>query len=353
MKLISDKDSWCEILSRIGHFDFYHSYDYHQLNCRSYEDKPLLFAQECGGVTVAVPLIIRPIDAIGSDAIQYYDATSVYGYCGPVTSTGIKAETAVMEFQIALRDQLPRIGVISVFSRLHPVLRNDHMVRSLGELFLCGSTISIDLNRSEEEQIRQYSSNHRRGIRKLVKSGVTCFLSGSEEDLCQFIDIYHQSMQRVGATREYFFDRDYFARLIRSGDYEMHLFVCRMDGQVIAGGLFSSCCGIVQYHLGGTATKSLGLAPSKLMFDTVRRWAIQSGHTVFHLGGGVGGDNDSLYSFKKGFSKIEHPFLLWQWILNKNVYDELTEQHRAGMAQRGRETKDQRFFPAYRAPAKE
>ena len=108
----------------------------------------------------------------------------------------------------------------------------------------------------------------------------------------------------------------------------MELFVCRLERQVIAGGLFSSCGGMVQYHLGGTASSSLALAPSKLMFDTVRKWARETQHKTLHLGGGLGARHDSLFSFKLGFAKNGiRPFRLWKWVVDPDTYTKLTSNN--------------------------
>lgn len=112
---------------------------------------------------------------------------------------------------------------------------------------------------------------------------------------------------------------------------------------MLCAGIFTCCHDIVQYHLGGTKDKGLALSPARLMFDTVRLWATDLGYKTFHLGGGVGGHKDSLYQFKKGFSKTEHSFYLWKWVIDSQSYDHLCQT-------KNLDPTASDFFPAYRSP---
>ena len=121
-------------------------------------------------------------------------------------------------------------------------------------------------------------------------------------------------MRRVKAEESYFFDPTYFSDLAKSLGPVLKLFVVKMpDGEVISGGLFTLCDGIVQYHLGGTRDTALKLSPMVLLLETVRRWANENGAHTFHLGGGVGAKPDSLFQFKARFSRQRHQFTTWRW----------------------------------------
>ena len=127
------------------------------------------------------------------------------------------------------------------------------------------------------------------------------------------------------------------------------------DGEVISGGLFTLCDGIVQYHLGGTRNTALKLSPTVLIFDTVRRWSPKNGAHTFHLGGGVGGKTDSLFQFKAQFkaqfSRRRHEFVTWRWIVAQETYRELSRQKQLSDLERGLRAISPSFFPAYRCPS--
>ncbi len=116
--------------------------------------------------------------------------------------------------------------------------------------------------------------------------------------------------------------------------------------EVAAAGLFVVTDGIVQYHLGGTATPFLSLAPSKLMFDFMWRWAQERAHRVLHLGGGVGGVEDSLFQFKAGFSSTRGEFQTYRIILDHKRNSSLEQAANLQISSSDQEAAA--FFPAYR-----
>ena len=77
------------------------------------------------------------------------------------------------------------------------------------------------------------------------------------------------------------------------------------------------------------------------MLYEVALWGFENGYTSFHMGGGVGSKEDSLYSFKKAFYRGEPKrYYIGKKILNSDVYEKLTKM-REGI-------KNPSFFPKYR-----
>jgi len=156
-------------------------------------------------------------------------------------------------------------------------------------------------------------------------------------------------MHRVKAEGGYFFEKAYFEGLRQWLPDIFHLFLCRQDGQVLCGGLFTLCNSVVQYHLSGVREAFISLSPTKLMLDEVRLWANVQGARIFHLGGGVGSKEDSLFLFKSGFSDCRHDFLLWRWICNPEVYSRLVAARQKWYEQQGSGSISETYFPAYRS----
>ncbi len=350
MDVCINGDQWRRALRLFPDHDFYHTYDYHVLGTAGDESLPHLFCYQGRQCSIALPLLIRRGHIDGRD---FYDATSVYGYPGPLISGSAPSEIDICNFQKEIRQELKALGVISAFSRLHPIRTNADVLKGLGATKEKGGTISIDLNSSPEEQWRRYRSNHKRDIAKLKNRGVTCQLSACGNDLDHFIALYDDTMLRLGATETYRFSSHYFEQLMAARDFDMHLFVCRAEAKVICGGLFSSCNGVIQYHLGATERDYLRLAPTKLLFDTVRLWGLSRGFQTFHLGGGMGSALDDLYHFKRGFSDISHAFSVWEWVADQEIYNELCDLRNKELLQSGRRVADTGFFPRYRAPSSE
>jgi hypothetical protein len=143
----------------------------------------------------------------------------------------------------------------------------------------------------------------------------------------EFIAVYHQTMSRLQANSCYCFSNDYFEEFRSVLGSRAHLCsILSPGGEMAACGLITATEGIIQIHLAATATPYLDKAPSKLMFDAVRRWAQAKGEKELHLGGGVGGTNDSLFRFKSGFSKCHADFHTYRMIFNPTRYSKLVRE---------------------------
>ncbi|MBT8099783.1 MAG: GNAT family N-acetyltransferase [Gammaproteobacteria bacterium] len=342
--MISSKDEWDAALLSVAQRDFYHSFDFHSLEAEKLQAVPRLFHFQDAHCNILLPLLIRPI---GDGQSQLMDATSVYGYGGPLLAGQCSNSHS---FQSELTDALRCVGVVSVFSRLHPLIDNDAILAGLGSVADAGQTVSIDLGQSDDEQWSGYRKNLRRDVMALRNSDVHCESTDNSDDIREFASLYNETMRRRGAASDYFYDEAYIRRLLAADNFDMHLFKCSYQGQMVCAGLFSYCEGIVQYHLSGTHSDFYHLAAMKLLLDHVRAWATQTGAMTFHLGGGVGGKDDNLFRFKKGFAKNVHRFRVWRWVLNKTVYNELCQQRDTVQPGSDNVTRDGDFFPYYRAP---
>lgn len=344
----SQEREWNRVLAQVAQHDFYHLAEYHRLAEERGEGTAHLFAYHDGAYTIALPLLLRPVEASGGEA--WSDATSVYGYAGPLASHAGMPASVVRGFQRVLTEALAARRVVAVFSRLHPLISQCGMLAGLGDCRPEGQTVSIDLTLSREEQRAQYRASLKTRINKLRREGVVCRRDGDKRHLPEFTDIYHQTMRRVKAHSSYFFEPEYFTRLASGLGPALELFVVTLDGVVIAGGLFTIRDGIVQYHLGGTCDGFLKLGPMSLLFDTVRLWANDEGARVVHLGGGVGSREDSLLHFKMGFSERRHTFSTWRWVVEPDAYRELCDRDARRNLERGVQWASGEFFPQYRCP---
>ena len=340
-----DPEGWLRRLASVRH-DFYHLPDYHRLAEAHGEGQAILFHFAEGERNILLPLLLRPVDRVAGleqAGAGLRDATSVYGYAGPLASDGYLPIATVGRFQAMLSERLAELGVVTVFSRLHPILSAEACTSGLGELRHQGKTVSIDLTRGAEAQFLTYRSNHRRNIRRLRQEGFECALAEDLSSLEAFIAIYHETMARVDANPWYFFDADYFRGLLEIDGLELML--CRKDGVLVSGAVLSHVGEVAQYHLGGTCGEWLKSAPMKLVFDEARLWAMGHGCKFLHLGGGLGSNEDALFHFKAGFSDQLHDFITWRWALDEEKCRELDAER----ARRDPERIPGDFFPAYRA----
>ncbi len=339
---------WDDVLDQVAQHDFYHRAEYHRLAEERGEGTAHLVAYHDDSYTIALPLLLRRVEASNGGA--WCDATSVYGYAGPLASHAEVPASVLRGFQNGLREALASRRVVAVFSRLHPLIPLGGMLADLGERRPEGETVSIDLTIPSQDQWLQFRSSLRTRINKLQHGGLLCRRDAEKRHLREFSDIYLQTMRRVRALPYYCFEPEYFSRLATVLGPALELFVVTRNGVVIAGGLFTICDGIVQYHLGGTHDAFVKLGPTSLLFDTVRRWAIDRGARVMHLGGGVGSKKDTLLHFKAGFSERRHTFETWRWVIEPTAYQELCDENTRRNLEDGVQRVSRDYFPQYRCP---
>ncbi len=287
-----------------------------------------------------VPLVVR--DVPGE---PYQDAVSPYGYSGPVSNVTPEDENFWARAVSSMAQTLAGQRIIAAFVRIHPLLPVSYdAMAGVGTVVQHGETVSVKLDLPPEGLWRATRHSHRRAIEKARKDGMQ--VSIDEWDyLDDFIETYQQTMARLRATENYCFDAEYFGRLRRHLGDHVHLAVALLDGEFVGGLLFFHYRRLAHAHLSCTGDNPKARGASKLLDDEVRRWAQGRSATDYHLGGGVGGRNDSLFDYKKGFSPHSHPFCTWRVVTDGVAYEAVSQRsstHRASSAPD--------FFPAYRSP---
>jgi len=338
-----DDPRWRQHLEAMPH-DFYHLPDYVELCAKHEGGTAAAFYAEEGESTFLAPLLIRSVPTGLGAPSDWQDCVSPYGYSMPLITP---SPDMLPDFLDGFCRKARQRSIVTAFFRLHPLLALDHgMLRRFGQLIRHGQTVYFDLTQSKEVLWSQVSMNHRRNIAKLVRLGFQVSFDDWTR-LPDFISLYYATMRRVEAGDAYFFSGEYFQDLRAKLGDRLHL-ACAVTetGETAAAGLFISTDGIVQYHLGGTAPAYLSLAPFKLVIDFMWRWAHDQSHRALHLGGGVGGTEDSLFHFKAGFSSARGEFYSYRLIVD-HERNRILEQA-AGFRSSSSDPEQSAFFPRYR-----
>ncbi|RZK24372.1 MAG: GNAT family N-acetyltransferase [Flavobacterium sp.] len=338
---VEDANAWKGYVQRAHLSDFYHSWHYHST---IKDGDPFLFIYESGDIFIAIPLIKRKIN----DS-EYYDLTSAYGYLGPITNLNVEKfdEDFLTAFKEAFLSFMRNEKIICAFSRLHPLMEHQvSILENIGGIYPNGSTVNIDLQRPIEEQIKNYRKTFRNSINSLIESSPNVKAVVTDLELELFVSIYTENMNRIGATDYYHFDLQYFRDLIGTNEFFAMPLIMYLNDIAIAAGFFVYTHDIIQVHLLATRTAYLHLSPTKLLVHEASKIGRDHGMKHLHLGGGLGGSDDSLFFWKSGFSNQYLPFMTWRYIDNQQVYDQLT----ANVCSKEGVVND--FFPAYRMPEK-
>ena len=147
-------------------------------------------------------------------------------------------------------------------------------------------------------------------------------------------------MRRRDASPFYFFPEEYWAQLAGPlGDLLVRA-DARAGGEVVASIVCFASPPLLHYHLGASSERGQALGANHLLFVETASWAAARGFERFHLGGGVGGFEDSLFEFKRRFD----PRGTLPAFLGKTVHDEDAYRRLSDVA----EIDYAGYFPAYR-----
>lgn len=331
-----NKRDWNAALLAFRNFDVYHTYDYHKISQNNGEGEPVLFVVtgQDGGPVMCWPALKREIPGT-----ELYDLTSVFGYGGPIFN---EIDLARESFEF-LFDSLRSLGFVSIFSRMHPLLIEGLDLNDLPYIKLDSRLVAIKVRR-QESILNGYRDNHRRDIKKALKSGVRAVVDERFDGIDEFIKIYHQAMVDLGADEYYFYETSYIKSLVGATDFRVDLIFAQIDDVRIGGALFITTRGMMQYYIGGVVKEFKALSPLKLILARAHELAIEIGVQDFILGVGADGGDDALFKFKMGFSGAAFQSSVFKKIIDPTAYDAIC-------IAKGVDPEDMSYFPAYRRPS--
>ncbi len=346
---ISD-NLWVQSLHKLRH-DIYHLPEYVYIESKRTRSIPEAILITEDDKTFFLPYLVRSCEDLfeGLATLEIFDIVSPYGYPGILLNEAAASSPKFINLAIEqLKSTLSAKNVCSGFLRLHPILNHGlNKVLPPNVYQVLGDTVSVNLELSDAKIWQQTRRNHRMNINLCKRAGMVAKMVPFAQYIDEFVEIYEETMNRVGAKNAYYFDYDYYLHLSRL-DKLIHLCIVEWENQIICASLITECCGIIQCHLSGTRNKFLKQAPNKFMLDYVRYWGKERGNKVLHLGGGVGSAKDSLYEFKAGFSKQSHSFITLSLVIDEKQYRYLVNLRAKGLSLLAEDLLQSNFFPAYR-----
>jgi Acetyltransferase (GNAT) domain len=330
---------WEAHVSRLRH-DVYHTPGYATV-CEASESHPVRLAVvEASGEVLLAPVLVREIKTETDAGSGLVDFSSPYGYPAPLCSScDTDIQAALLREML---DHFTQSGGVSAFFRSHPFLGlSTNVWEQVGDVVQHGSTVYLDLEAIAADPVASFRADHRRGIRILAREAFTA-QAGRWDLYPDFSTIYAENMRRVGAAPSLQFADEYFSSLRGLlPQNTRYLTVTSPSGELAAAAILFTCGDFAQYHLSATSDAFLKDAPVKALFPLMVKESLDAGAKWLHLGGGVGGSSDSLFEFKRGFSKLYADFFTYRVVLDETVYNRL-----------GGQTAPDGFFPAYRYGAK-
>lgn len=333
-KIITEPEKWAGYLKKSVDYDIYHTLHYHTLDKRG---EPILFVYEEDDTFIALPLLKR-----GIEDVEFCDFTSSYGYTGPVSNKKFDhlSNTLIEHFSYSFAGFMQQNRAVTVFSRLNPFINQCVLLNKIGGVRNNGRTIYIDLRQSIDEQRSKYDKRLNRQIRQLRKRGYLIKYADTQEEVRLFTHMYNENMNRLHADQSYFFNEEYFTALLKNAEFNCKLLLIYDGDKMICGATVMWSDGVIRNHLSATSESHIQFSPSKLLTDEISVIGRALGMKFFHLGGGVGGREDTLFKFKLAFSDQLLEDNIWCYVADENVYNQLIAQKNI------KENKE--YFPLYR-----
>ena len=188
---------------------------------------------------------------------------------------------------------------------------------------------------------------NRTAIRKAIKNGVKVKHGKGISLLDKFTEIYNNSMDHNKAEDYYYFEMDFYKSIHKDLHDNYEMFYAEYEGEIIAMSIVLFVNNRMHYHLSGAKYEFRPLAPTNLLLYEAARWGSKQGFKSFHLGGGLGSDEDGLFKFKKAFNRNSgNQFSIGKQIIIPEMYEKLVEFRKR---EDNSFNENSSYFPLYRA----
>ena len=152
-------------------------------------------------------------------------------------------------------------------------------------------------------------------------------------------------MNKDDATDYYYFNTEFYKSVLEDLKYNSLIFYALYDQKVISMSMILFANENMHYHLSASDRDHQSLAATNLLLYEAACWGFENGYKSFHLGGGLGSKEDSLFKFKKAFNKNSKTY----FSIGKKIFDQ--EKYHVLKNIREKEsnkTSRDGFFPSYR-----
>lgn len=299
---LNDQVTWNALLQGVPH-NVYHTWEYAHAIYLSNGELPYLLRCVDGDNGLLVCYSYRK----GHEGVK--DVYSAYGF-GGIELWGAQSSAVYRSFTDYLRGQ----GVVTMYFLSHPCSSVQHsdVAQPYRTCYL------IDLTQSEDELWARLNSGHRYEIKKSLKLTGLEISSDYHLWVNDFIRLYYQTIDRVGASPVYRFSEETLLRLAQHPG--SILLGALVDHKLEAAVLLLSEQGIAEYFI-NAATPSGKFLTRLLLWKGMIQLKMD-GNQIFNLGGGAT-ESDDLDTFKRRFGGHAAAVYLVKDILNQDEYASL------------------------------
>lgn len=274
---------------------------------------------------------------------QYFDIITPYGYGGPVFEVSDEnRERFIEEYFIEFSKYCEKNNIVSEFIRFHPLLENQKSLEKIYKIIHVADTVFINM-KIEEKIMDNMSSKSRNKVRKAIKKGLIFEEDSNLKEIEEFKKIYYETMKKNNADELYYFNEDYFKDILKLGK-SIKLFNVRKEDRILSSSIVLFGEKYIHYHLTANTLEGYEDAANNFLLYNLALWGNKNGYEKLHLGGGYGGNESPLFSFKKSMNENGViPFYVGKKIWNEEIYKKLVEEVKLTDIE-----KESSYFPIYR-----
>ncbi len=261
----------------------------------------------------------------------YRELYSAYGYGGflgfPENATLSELEKVVSESFSEIKDYLLENGIVDVFLRSSPFLKNEHFLPE-DHLEFDRQTVSVSFCDWRGKDFPDYfTSKQKWSVRYAIRNELkTVFYNGlsvNERALSAFYTLYKKAMERNNASDYYMLSEELINGHMEMGE-RIELVVAIFHDQIVGGALFLVDRERVHYHFSAIDyEKAKYRITDFILYNAIQKYA-HEGKTELHLGGGRSKDLDEpLYKFKRGYGNQVNSYFISKVILDNTNYERI------------------------------
>jgi hypothetical protein len=351
VKVLSSTDSdfsiWKEYYDRLSCKGVYHCPEYIRVLAKHYKAEAELFLFGDDDIFVYYPYLRRRLDKLpiaphcDLDLSTYFDIVSSWYYGGPLfrTRSSSNDETIARDFMLAFNEYCRENQVVTEFIRFDPNLENFKAVNHFVPIKKEHETVVVDLQKTEEEIWRSFSSRTRNRLRNAKKHGFQMESTTDADAIGIFHSIYTDEMKRKTALKRYHFPLEFFIDLFRECEGRFYLLLFEYSGVYIGGVVCAAEQKRVHDFLRASLREFWNLNINNWIVKESIFWARNKGNSVYDLQGG----REGVLHFKSGFSKCRGTFYTCSRIHLPKINASLV-----AALERSGASVEQSYFPWYR-----
>ena len=202
--------------------------------------------------------------------------------------------------------------------RLNPFDLSDFNIRY--KKIIEDETDIIRLTDSIENIFKNWSTNHRRSVKKALHNDIEIREAQNEEEWLQYYNCYMDSVKRWGENRSSFYSWKLF-EIIHSAKSEcIKLWVAIFNSEIISGSLCFYSKNHAVYWNGATKTEYFHIRPVHLLMYKIIEDAINKNFKWFDFN--PSGGHEGVKKFKKSFNteSISCPIIYSESLLSKILF---------------------------------